>query len=109
MDVHNSDSHSPTYSDFVNTAETPSSSDSTCTTMYDSGWRKQVLPTSWVDRKRLLQILRHRFGDNNFRVQVSQLKVASQSLNAYTQQLRLNKWTVFAPDTLNEVRYSHRS
>jgi len=72
MDVHNSNAHSATYTYAVDSAEPPPSSDSTCTTMHDQVWIQQVLPTSWVNRKRLLQKLRNRFGDNNFRVEVRQ-------------------------------------
>jgi hypothetical protein len=33
-------------------------------------WQKQVLPTPYINRKRLLAKLRSRYGENGFRVQV---------------------------------------
>ncbi|KAE9370831.1 hypothetical protein N431DRAFT_484968 [Stipitochalara longipes BDJ] len=47
----------------------------------------QVLPSPYVDRKRLLHLLQARFGPGNFRV-----------------QLCLNQWTIFVPEALGEAR-----
>lgn len=75
------------YSSYNAEATRPSSAtDSDTTTLFGTDcWQKQVLPTPYINRKRLLAKLRSRYGENGFRV-----------------QLRLNEYTVFAPDVLDE-------
>jgi hypothetical protein len=51
-------------------------SDSSTTLFGTDCWQKQVLPTPYINRKRLLAKLRSRYGENEFRVQVCSSSIA---------------------------------
>ncbi|KAL5315474.1 hypothetical protein ACEPPN_016342 [Leptodophora sp. 'Broadleaf-Isolate-01'] len=61
------------------------SSRSTHPTTVDSYLKPHILPTPYIDRKKLLSALKTRYGPD-FRV-----------------ELRLNQYTIFIPDDLDEV------
>lgn len=67
-----SSTSSKAYSYDVDTSRPSSSTttNSTNTNSFGPNWPGQVLPTPYISRRRLLQILRNRFGENGFRVQV---------------------------------------
>lgn len=68
----NMSTRNTSYSSYNAEATRPSSAtDSDTTTLFGTDcWQKQVLPTPYINRKRLLAKLRSRYGENGFRVQV---------------------------------------
>src|SRR5271167_1145701 len=74
-------------------------------TMVHSQLTPYLIPTPYVDRRKLLEKLKHRFGtdgegNNNFRVQVRKRMPSRISLSQTIDrsQLRLNRWTIFIPE-----------
>ena len=58
------------YSYDVNYSRSSSSTGSTDTTLQETEWKAQVLPTPYISRRRLLEKLSSRYGRNGFRVEV---------------------------------------
>jgi hypothetical protein len=72
----------------------------------DPNWLRYLMPTPYISRHRLLERLHTKFGADNFRVQVIyQIKILPPQLTD-VMQLRLNRWTVFAPRELSSVRFA---
>jgi hypothetical protein len=63
---------------------------------------EQVLGSPYVDRGKLLQFLKERFGSDNYSVRVSLWK-NERVERADGEQLRLNVWTIFVPEALTQV------
>jgi hypothetical protein len=69
---------------------------------------QQVLEGRYIDRARLIQLLKKTFGENNFGVRVCTQPVLSRVLSEQRPdepQMQLNSWILTVPKKLTEVRF----
>lgn len=66
---------------------------------------QQVIEGRYVDRARLLHLLKKTFGENNFAVRVGGYRGARRK-PANDSQLQLNRWILSVPKRLTEVGIS---